>query len=207
MGKQAREASRTARLEAIRVQQRREERRRIWTWVWAAAGALIVIAGGITWAVLATDKPKASTALTGLVTYSNLSRDHVSGKVRYAQTPPAGGQHSPVWLNCGIYTQPVANENAVHSLEHGAVWITYRPDLPSAQVATLRKDVTGKPYGLLSPYPGLPTPIVATVWGTQLRLQTPADPRLAAFIAKYADATKAPEPQGECTGGTGTPQH
>ncbi len=139
------------------------------------------------------------------VTYGNLARGHASGTVTYAQTPPAGGNHATAWVNCGIYDKAVPNEAAVHSLEHGAIWVTYRPDLPAAQVAALRDAVRGEPYGLLSPFPDLPAPVVATVWGTQLRLQSAVAPELASFIAKYADATSAPEPRGACTGGIGTP--
>src|SRR4051794_4886664 len=65
-------------------------------------------------------------------TYTGLSRDHVQGTVNSPQVPPVGGAHAAVWLNCGIYDQPVPNENAVHSMEHGAAWFTYQPDLPPA---------------------------------------------------------------------------
>ncbi len=45
---------------------------------------------------------------------------HVEGDIDY-DGHPAGGEHSAVWLNCGAYSEPVPEENAVHSLEHGAV--------------------------------------------------------------------------------------
>jgi len=193
-----------AKLDAIRKQEAARVRRRRFIGVGAGAVALVVVALLITWAVT---RPPAQqpTALSGLTTYPGLSRDHVSGPVSYQQTPPAGGPHAAVWQNCGIYTSPVPNENAVHSLEHGAFWITYRPDLPADQVAALRADVTGQPYALLSPYEGLPAPVVATAWGVQLKLENATDPQLKSFINKYADARKAPEPRGECTGGAGTP--
>src|SRR5215208_5439695 len=67
-------------------------------------------------------------ATIGVVkSYSNLSRDHVRGRINYPQNPPVGGPHNPVWQKCGFYSKPVRNEHAVHSMEHGAVWITYRP--------------------------------------------------------------------------------
>jgi hypothetical protein len=143
--------------------------------------------------------------IPGVVTYSNLARTHVTGPVTYAQNPPVGGPHDPVWLNCGIYTSPVRNENAVHSLEHGAVWITYQPSLPESAVQHLVTLVKGHAYVILSPYPGLPAPVVASAWGLQLKLQSATDPRIAQFIQKYANGPQAPEPGGECTGGTGTP--
>jgi hypothetical protein len=193
-----------ARLAEIRKKEAARARRRRLIGIGSGAAVLVVVALIISWAV--THTTVQSSAASSLVTYPGLARDHVTGSVTYQQTPPAGGPHSPVWQNCGIYTSPVPNENAVHSLEHGAIWITYRPDLPTNQVSDLRTDVTGQPYGLLSPYPGLPAPVVATVWGIQLKLQSATDPQLKTFINQYADASKAPEPRGECTGGIGTPQ-
>jgi hypothetical protein len=135
---------------------------------------------------------------------------HVAGTVHYNRTPPAGGPHNDVWLNCGVYTQPVRNENAVHSLEHGAVWITYRSRLAPAEVTALRRFVGthyvgGERYLILSPYPGLPAPVVASAWAAQLRLKGPRDPRLAAFVAHFAGGDQGGEPGAPCTGGTGTP--
>ena len=196
-------SSARAKVQAMRRDEARRARRQRVVLIGTGAVAVLLIAAVVVWAI--TRGRAAPSAMTGLVTYQNLSRNHVQGPVTYAQTPPAGGEHSPVWLNCGIYDQPVPNENAVHSLEHGAIWITYRPDLPPSQVAVLRGDVRNQPYGLLSPYPGLPAPVVATVWGVQLKLQSANDPRLKNFIADHADASSAPEPRGECTGGVGTP--
>ncbi len=193
-----------ARLAEIRRQEAARAKRLRLTFIGSAVVVVVALAVLIGWAV--THTPVESKSPSSLVTYPGLARDHVTGSVTYQQVPPAGGPHSAVWLNCGIYTSQVPNENAVHSLEHGAIWITYRPDLPANQVSELRADVTGQRYGLLSPYPGLPAPVVATVWGVQLKLQDAGDPQLKAFIAKYASGAQAPEPGGECTGGVGTPQ-
>ena len=193
-----------ARLAEMRKKEAARARRRRLFGLSSGAAVLVVVVLIVIWAVSRTSgQPSAASAL---VTYPGLARDHVTGRVAYQQTPPAGGPHASVWQNCGVYASPVPNENAVHSLEHGAFWITYQPDLPANQVSDLRADVSGQPYGLLSPYPGLPAPVVATVWGVELKLQDARDPQLKAFIAKYADGSKAPEPGGECTGGVGTPQ-
>jgi hypothetical protein len=211
--KEQRESARAARLEAVQKQQRRSERRRKWLIV-AGSVAVVALLGGGAWALVAAnssgssakESKAAQVPLAGLQTYPGLARDHVTGSVLYPQTPPVGGKHSAVWQNCGVYDAPVANENAVHSLEHGAMWITYRPGVPASEIATIRADVSGQPYGLVSPYPGLPSPVVATVWGKQLKLDSAADPRLKAFINTYKSGGQAPEPGGECTGGIGNPQ-
>ena len=108
MGKQARQDNRAARLDAIRGQQQREQQRRRMTWIGAVAAVVLVLGGAVTWTIIRS-RP---AALTGLSSYANLARNHVTGKVTYAQTPPVGGDHSAVWQNCGVYTHPVANENA-----------------------------------------------------------------------------------------------
>ena len=126
-------------------------------------------------------------------------RGHVEGPVSYPQTPPVGGPHSPVWQHCGFYSKPIVNEHGVHAMEHGAVWITYQPNLPADQVDVLRKEAQ-QTYVLVSPYPNLPSPVVASAWGKQLRLDSATDPRLDQFIEAFAEGPQAPEPGSPCTG-------
>jgi predicted small secreted protein len=141
----------------------------------------------------------------GVTSYSNLSRDHTKEPVDYPQSPPVGGPHNPIWQNCGFYSKPVRDENAVHSMEHGAVWITYAPDLPKDQVEKI-KSLTQKSYVLASPYPGLPAPLVASAWGKQLRLNSTNDPRLEQFVRAYRQGPQTPEPGAPCRGGVGSPE-
>lgn len=130
---------------------------------------------------------------------------HTEGPVDYAQTPPAGGEHDPEWQNQGFYTEPLRDENAVHTLEHGGVWITYQPDLPQGQVQQIRQKVEGRTCMLASPYEGLPSPVVASAWGKQLRLDSANDPALDQFISTYLQGAQTPEPGAACTGGKSSP--
>ncbi|MEE8375916.1 MAG: DUF3105 domain-containing protein [Acidimicrobiia bacterium] len=130
---------------------------------------------------------------------------HVDGVIYAEDEVPAGGEHSAIWANCGFYSEPVAAENAVHSLEHGAVWITYRPDLPSDQLDILRKLARPIEKVLASPVQDQDSPIMATAWGTQLELSSADDPRLDQFVVEFAGSHNAPEPGGACTRGVGSP--
>ena len=96
------------------------------------------------------------------------------------------------------------DENAVHDLEHGTVWITYDPALAEDDVAALAAVLPDD--GILSPYPDLPATVVVTVWGAQLRLTGPDDPRLPLFLEEYGDGSTAPEAFASCEGGTDDPQ-
>jgi hypothetical protein len=140
-------------------------------------------------------------------TFSGLAQTHTQDPVTYPQTPPVGGPHFPVWMNCGYYPQAVQNELAVHSMEHGAVWITYRPSLAKADVDVLRA-FARTPYVLVSPWRDdtLPSPVVASAWGLQLKADTARDPAVKAFVDKYANGPQTPEKGAPCTGGFGTPQ-
>jgi len=142
-----------------------------------------------TTAALVTTVPVATTQspIDGVQTFAVVAA-HADGPISYPQIPPVGGTHNPVWVPCTFYDKPVQNEMAVHSLEHGAIWLTWRADLPPADVAALaalarsRKDIVASPWADDT----LPSPLVATAWGRQLRLQSTSDPRLAQFVALYA---------------------
>ncbi|GAA5068265.1 DUF3105 domain-containing protein [Nocardia callitridis] len=106
-------------------------------------------------------------------------------RVAYDQTPPFGGPHDASWATCTgtVYPTAIRTENAVHSLEHGAVWIAYNPDkVDAAGIATLREKVEGKPYTLMSPYPAMDTAISLQSWGHQLKVDSVDDQRINQFI-------------------------
>lgn len=140
--------------------------------------------------VTPTETPTPKPTIQGVETFSDLSQRHL-GKGEYDQTypqsPPVGGAHSGVWLKCQAYTQELPNVNAVHSIEHGAVWVTYLPGTKPDVVAALEELIgLNKEYVMVSPYAGQASPIVLTAWGAQLKLASPSDPRAIDFVRAYA---------------------
>ena len=133
--------------------------------------------------------------------------NHTQDPVDYEQTPPVGGAHNDVWQNAAFYEQPIQNETAVHTLEHGAIWITYSPDLPQEQKDQIRQLVEGRDCLMASPFPDLPgdSPIVASAWGVQLAVESADDGALQDFIQAYRRGPQTPEPGATCTGGTAEP--
>jgi len=169
--------------------------------------AVMLVAAAAALPMLTDDGPRRSTTdepgLGAVQTYAGLSVEHTEDRVDYPMTPPAGGPHDPVWLECGAYDAPVRDENAVHDLEHGAVWIAYDPDLDGADVRRLESRLPQN--GIMAPYPGLPAPVVVTVWGRQLRLTGADDARLERFVATFGHGETAPEPSASCAGGSTDP--
>ncbi len=144
--------------------------------------------------------------IEGVVSVPVTSADHVRHDVEYPTAPPAGGPHLGIWLNCGFYTVPVLDELAVHSLEHGAVWVTYRSDVPAGALSELAALATRLPYLLVSPYEAQDSPLVLTAWARQLSLDSLDDARFERFLDVYLfDGPTTPEPGAACSGAVGVP--
>jgi hypothetical protein len=89
----------------------------------------------------------------------------------------------------------------VHSLEHGAVWVTYNDKATDADVKALAAKVRKTPYTLMSPLKKQSSPITLTAWGHQVSVNKQSDPRVAEFLDKYVQGKQTPEPGAACTGG------
>jgi hypothetical protein len=179
----------------------------------AAVVALALFAGGLlTFAVLnqgsqseagriaeAREQLEADEAMT-VIPREEITFNHVEGPVDYDRTPPPGGDHNAVWQACqgNVYTEPIAAEHAVHSLEHGAVWITHTPDLPDDQVAALGSRVLGTDYMLMSPVADQEAPVVLSAWGYQLPVDAADDERIDTFIQSYR-VSASREPGATCS--------
>ncbi len=185
-----------------------EQKQRQWLWMRIVIGVLgVLVLGGIAWGVYSYVQDRNLNVVPdGTRNFEYAGGDHVNPgeTVAYTETPPVGGPHDNAWQNCGAYAEPVRNENAVHSLEHGAVWIAYRPDLDQEQIDTLRS-MAAQSYILVSPYPDLSAPVVASSWNHQLQLDSASDERLDQFIRRFKEGPDTPEPGALCSGGVGTP--
>lgn len=178
----------------------RERRRKL---LIRAGSAVIVIALLAAIGFGIWNRTQTSAMEKAVATYGgdNTNRNHVEGAVQYEVIPPVGGDHNQYWQNCGYYDKPIYNWHGVHSLEHGTVWITYQPNLPQDQIDTL-KDIAKESYILVSPYPGIDAPVIASSWDHQIKLNGANDPRLKQFIKEYRLNPKyTPELGALCTMG------
>ncbi|WP_171110566.1 MULTISPECIES: DUF3105 domain-containing protein [Streptomyces] len=201
--KATQKAARRARIveEMRRADHARERRTRIITIAVAVAILGGIVGGG--WYLLDTNEQKEqeqAAPVQSEQTWSKLARNHVD----YPMSPAAGGDHDAVFQNCdgNVYDKEIRQENAVHSLEHGAVWITYSDKATDADVASLKERVSKTPYTLMSPYKDQSAPIALTAWGHQLKVAKASDLRVAEFLDKYVQGAQTPEPGAPCTGGT-----
>ena len=141
--------------------------------------------------------------IEGVEAYEYVGGVHTETRIPYTETPAVGGPHHPVWQNCGIYRQELFDEHVVHSMEHGAVSITYRPgNIDTAALTALEERFAGNRYVLISPRAEQGATIVLSAWNRQLALEDASDPRVGIFVARYAEGPQAPESGAPCRGGT-----
>ncbi|MFE6621417.1 DUF3105 domain-containing protein [Streptomyces sp. NPDC008086] len=207
--------SRQARIEEMRRAERaRERRNRILTIVASTVVVAGLVVGGVVLirsqsddgaeAVDSSTPGKFVTGKDGVRTWEGkLGRTHVAKSVKYSSEPPVGGDHNQVWMNCNgdVYTKELKNEHAVHSLEHGAVWVTYTSKAAKSDVEALAAKVKQTPYTLMSPDEKQKDPIMLTAWGHQRSVTGADDPNVGKFFETYVQGKQTPEPGAACTGG------
>ncbi|MEU7337095.1 DUF3105 domain-containing protein [Streptomyces sp. NPDC007074] len=211
-------AQRKARIDEMRKAERsRERRNRILAITASTVVAVGLVVGGVVLVRSQSDKSDTAasdskgagsghfvTGKDGVRTWSGkLSRNHVTKTVDYPMEPPVGGDHNQVWMNCNgdVYTKPVNNMNAVHSLEHGAVWVTYNDKASDADVKALAEKVKKTPYTLMSPVADQKDPVMLSAWGKQRTVTGASDPAVNSFFSEFVQGKQTPEPGAACTNG------
>lgn len=201
---------RQARLAKMQAAQKGEERRRSFLIVGVAATLALVLIGVVVGVIVQSESQRSEVEraadgdIDGVEDFGEQTANHVTTPVEYEVMPPVGGDHLPQWQNCGFYDAPITTEAGVHSLEHGAVWVTYDPELAAEDVATLEGLAAENSYLLVSPMADLPSPVVASAWGLQLQLDSVDDERLPVFLVKYLQGEQTQEPGAACSGSIDT---
>ncbi|MGY1617540.1 DUF3105 domain-containing protein [Geodermatophilus sp. SYSU D00691] len=164
--------------------------RKPWGLIAAAVAVVLFAAAVITYATIRVNEANEGRVtsideIEGVQAFEYAAgQQHVTTPVEYTESPPVGGPHDGVWADCTgtVYTVDVRHENAVHSLEHGAVWITYNPDLVSQDdIDRLAELVDGEAGRMLSPYAGLDTAVSLQSWNHQLKVDSATDERVEQF--------------------------
>jgi len=122
--------------------------------------------------------------------------DHrpVGQAIAYSSYPPTSGTHSESPTTWGFHTEPVADELALHNLEHGGVVISYN-NVSADTLAKLRALLTAYPkdrYGevklVIRPYDKIaPGSLVLTAWNWIDELTTYDEARVRAFMDAHLD--------------------
>ncbi len=162
--------------------------------------ATIVILVGSIWLLTAQstkEQTKLSKPLVG-EEIADQGRGHVPDgtQVQYNSNPPTSGQHYIKWITRGIYDKPQVDGNLVHSLEHGAVIVSYKSDLSKEDVEKIKSvfGSTSVSKKIMVPRDNLDVPIALTSWGRLLKLQI-IDATSEAKIKEFMETNKDRGPE------------
>ena len=149
------------------------------------AGLAVVIGGG--WLLISTTGPKGPD-------YSQpveiLGRNHIQEGTTfsdYNSNPPTSGDHYQNPAPARFYDKELPDEQLVHNLEHGHIWIAYKPDL-SGEIIDILKDFSGGNV-VVAPRSKNDADIALAAWGRLDKFNIEAgiidQQRIKDFISRY----------------------
>lgn len=152
--------------------------------IWLLIAA--AIAGGAYWVV---DYSKKSESRKPGEAIAELGRNHIAvGAAHdpYNSNPPTSGLHYEQWAKWGIYDEQLPDEQLIHNLEHGGIWISYR-DKDNQDVIEKLKDIA-EDYSvkvILTYRPQNDAPIAVAAWTRLLKLDVFDEKQIKAFIQAF----------------------
>ena len=155
-------------------------------------GIVILIIGVlIYWGISAAEEREATRPGDH---HASEGRDHIQvgdHHDEYQTNPPTSGAHADP-IRFGIYNEEVIDENAVHNLEHGGIWISYK-DLSDEEIAELEAIARKAPNAvLLSPRSANDSRISVASWQRLMHLEEVDVEAIEEYIK--LNINRSPEP-------------
>jgi hypothetical protein len=195
------EARRKAKEEALRAQARRERRDRI-----VRVAVITSLLTALVWFIFFRSSTPESIAGHDLLSFSTDNGGQQTHQAPYSYDPettgidpPVSGRHNPNPAECGIHAEKIPDENFVHTLEHGAVAVVYRPTLDPTDIKEIEDIVSGyEDHTLSAPYEGLESPVVVASWSHKMLLDSVDRDAITEYIDTFRGEPPAPEAQQGC---------
>lgn len=153
---------------------------------------LVIIVGGawLSGKGASGEKERLAQPLVG-EEVADPDRRHVPDgtELGHGSNPPTGGPHYVDSQNAGIYGEPIADGYLIHSMEHGAVILWYKSDLPQEQVDQLKEIYRSVTISkkIMMPRVGLDIPVALTSWGRLLKLEFIDEAKITEFMVTNND--------------------
>ena len=187
--------SKTERNELKREEKQTEKERKIRnkkikSWVpWIIFVGIVI--GLVYWAIVAAQKAEESRPGQAVTIMSSEHIDVGDPHESYNSNPPTSGPHAGP-LPWGFHEDEVADEDAIHNLEHGGIWISYK-DLDQQSIDTLREIARENSQSVVvSPRAANENKVAVASWGRLMKLETVDFDSIMEFIRK--NKNKSPEP-------------
>src|SRR3989339_2060636 len=160
--------------------------KRIIKWVVVVAA---IITLGYGWVSLARQGEQSRRG----VEFAIQGRQHIAvgaAHPSYNSNPPTSGWHYAEPASWGMYQTELPDEQVIHNLEHGGIWISYT-GIDDATKTALEKIAKSNSKVIVTPRSKNDAAIVLASWGRLQKLQTLDEQAILAFID--ANSNKSPE--------------
>lgn len=181
---------------------------RVPLFIWFLIPTVLVVAVGVWFfskpSVLGeqTDETKpvpVSAPVEGTIDYDIVGRNHITQGTPgsgYNSDPPSSGPHWPAPAKNGVYDSPLPDEQLIHNMEHGHVWIAYKPDAPDDVKNKLKEIVQKDDWKVvLAPRDKNQTMIALAAWGRVLVMDQFDEGKVKDFIRTYRNRGPEKTPQ------------
>ena len=163
-------------------------------------GIILAIVIGVGVFIFSKNSNQPKEVILGME-HADLGTKHVpeSTKVNYNSDPPSSGDHFQSPALKGFYEEELPDGNLIHNLEHGYIWVAYRPDLPADQVQKL-KGLFSSPFSnpefepskaIVTRRSNNPVPISIVAWRWTMNLDNYDEEKLMQFYLQHV--SKSPE--------------
>ena len=152
----------------------------------------IVLVGGMTYGLFLASNKKP-TPLLG-ESFPIQGQEHIvvgASHLTYNSNPPTSGPHYAEPAKWGVYQTELPDEQLVHNLEHGGIWISYKGVDETSKTA-LEKLAQTHAKIIVEPREKDDAPIILASWGQIVRLQKYDEQEISNFIK--TNSNRSPEP-------------
>jgi len=137
-----------------------------------------------------TGKPApVSSPVEGTQDFDIVGRSHIAQGTEgsgYNSEPPTSGPHWGNPAKNGIYDTPLPDQQLIHNLEHGHIWISYKSEVGEEVINKLKEIVKEDDWKVvLAPRDKNETKIVLAAWGRVLKMEEPEYEKIKDFIKTY----------------------
>ncbi len=194
LSKKERKVLRRAQKEEERRLQKRNKKTKKFV-LWGTLGGVVLALGYFSFALF-QDEGIQSPDYSKEMPYEGANHVPEGTAVSYQTNPPTSGSHWPNPLKVGIYDKEKPDEAIIHSLEHGRIWISYKPSIPDQTKQTLKEIAQDHSLVILAPREKNETDVALAAWQRLDAFNLAADgtvekERVISFIKRYRN--KGPE--------------
>lgn len=128
------------------------------------------------------------------VSFENQGQEHIAVGATYKEynsNPPTSGPHYAQPAKWGVYKTELQDEQLVHNLEHGGIWIAYK-DIDDATKTALEEIAKSGLKIIMTPRAKNDAPIILASWGRLQKFESFDKQAILDFIK--ANTNKSPEP-------------